>query len=93
MSRLYDYLAEIVETADGSFSMTHKSRQYFSRFLRQHGMALRSINTHAALIEALRECNAADFALRRRRRRIPPIQEGTGEVSMAENESMHRLVA
>lgn len=93
MSRLYDHLAEIVETADGGFNMTRKSRQYFNRFLRQHGMVLRHISTHAALIEALRECNAADFAVLRQRRHINPVPEHDCGVGMAGNQSRHLLVA
>jgi hypothetical protein len=93
MGRLYDHLAEIVETADGGFNMTRKSRQYFNRFLRQHGKALRDIGTHAALIEALRECNDADFALLRQRRRLAPVQDENRGTCKAGNEAMHRQAA
>lgn len=93
MSRLYDHLAGIVETPDGGFNMTRESRQYFNRFLRQHGKVLRDIDTHAGLIEALRQCHLTDFAALRQRRRLNPILEADTRVGMARNESQHRLVA
>lgn len=93
MSRLYDHLAGVVETADGGFEMTRQSRQYFSRFLRQHGRTLRNIATHAALIEVLRECNAADFAALRQRRHIDPIEGDHGRGGMVADEALHRMVA
>lgn len=93
MSRLYSHLAEIVETADGGFNMTRKGRQYFGRFLRQHGKRLQNLKTHAALIEVLRECNAADFAAVRQRKHITPVPEDYGGIISAGNESVHRLVA
>lgn len=90
MNRLFHHLADIVETANGGFDMTRKGRQYFSRFLRQHGKTLREIKTHDALVEALRECTAADFALARRRMHLTPLEE---DAAMVGNESLHRLVA
>lgn len=92
MSRLFNHLAEIVETANGGFDMTRRGRQYFGRFLRQHGKTLREIKTHAALIEVLRECNAADFAMARQRMHLTPLED-TGGASFSGNELQHRLVA
>lgn len=93
MNRLYNYLAEIVETADGGFNMTRAGRRYFSHFLRQHGRTLRGIKTHAGLIEALRHCNAADFAVARQQMLKTGMQQPEGEFEVASNECRHRQVA
>ncbi|HZX32506.1 MAG TPA: hypothetical protein VFF03_14225 [Rhodocyclaceae bacterium] len=93
MSRLYSHLAEVVETADGGFNMTRKGRQYFGRFLRQHGKTLQSVKTHAALIDILRECNAADFAALRERRHLDPVPEECMGTAGAGRQAEHRLVA
>ncbi|MGE5491121.1 MAG: hypothetical protein ACM31P_07575 [Actinomycetota bacterium] len=93
MSRLYSHLAEVVETADGGFNMTRKGRQYFGRFLRQHGKTLQSVKTHAALVDILRECNAADFAALRAREHLDPLQDECIGAASAGHQAEHRLVA
>lgn len=93
MNRLYSYLAEIAETADGGFNMTRRGRRYFGHFLRQHGKTLRGITTHAGLIEALRHCNALDFARARQRMLASAPQPAAGAPGVATNECLHRQVA
>jgi len=93
MSRLFNHLGEIVETANGGFDITPKGRQYFSRFLRQHGKALGDIKTHAGLIDALHECNTADFAAARQRMHITLFEDEGCGAGFVGNESLHRMVA